>query len=629
MSRLNLEELQRTIGGSSVPRLARVARVTPIWLIGATAVCLLVIYIWQIRSYFFVFDDFVLVALSSLGLREMALQSVAGVYRPLGFALLKLESAGFGWSLPAGYITVTLAFHLASVLLVSGIVRRCGRDWQTASVASVCFLSSPWAVEGHLWLAGRFDVMAGCALLASLWLGLRAVTAPTTGASMITGLAGVLSGAAAVLSKEIGVVIPGLFALAAAFVVRPRGLPGVRSATYLASLIVTVVGYLYVREQTLPGLAGPYGSIGELFAKASLTRNMWAYIRALAVPLLPAFDGGVWGWLLTPIVYLHVGAVGFLVWNAVRESGRLVVFAALAFLLSLAPVLWVQLIPGISTNGRFLYFPGVWCVFVFALGARRLWRNAQAHPSAWTVTAGIAPLAIMLALSLVSIWSQALIWRQAFMLSRLTLDEMRPHAASAQPVFIQNLPSRYVEGPYVLREDSFRFFFPAPVPAIRGKAMALTYRGSESVFAGWLPGNSTGDPVPAAGEKVVQLNLPIRFREPEPVSLLESPPNGASVIQPFTVRGWAVDAAALRGSGVDIVHVYAYPQSGQAIFLGGAEYGWPRPDVARAFGRNFANSEFRLSVHNLPAGAYVLAVHPHDTVLGTFAPALVTSVTIR
>ena len=55
-----------------------------------------------------------------------------------------------------------------------------------------------------------------------------------------------------------------------------------------------------------------------------------------------------------------------------------------------------------------------------------------------------------------------------------------------------------------------------------------------------------------------------------PVMAIESPTAGA-VGQPVSVRGWAIDTAALSGTGVDAVHVYATPTGGAAIFLGAGD----------------------------------------------------------
>lgn len=107
----------------------------------------------------------------------------------------------------------------------------------------------------------------------------------------------------------------------------------------------------------------------------------------------------------------------------------------------------------------------------------------------------------------------------------------------------------------------------------------------------------------------------------DPLMSLDFPGNGTTVGQPFQISGWAFDRAATSGTGVDFVHVYAYPNpgSGQApLFLGAATYGQSRGDVGNAFGSRFTNTGYSLQVNGLPAGAFQLAVYAHSAVSGAY-----------
>jgi subtilisin len=99
---------------------------------------------------------------------------------------------------------------------------------------------------------------------------------------------------------------------------------------------------------------------------------------------------------------------------------------------------------------------------------------------------------------------------------------------------------------------------------------------------------------------------------------LDSPASGQTVVAPFTVTGWAVDSLSSAGPGIDAVHVWAYPSSGAPIFLGVADYGGARSDIAAAFGARFANSGFGLTVPYLPAGAYQVIAYAHSSLTGAF-----------
>ncbi len=95
--------------------------------------------------------------------------------------------------------------------------------------------------------------------------------------------------------------------------------------------------------------------------------------------------------------------------------------------------------------------------------------------------------------------------------------------------------------------------------------------------------------------------------------VVDAPLGGTTLPASFAVGGWALDLASINGSGVDAVHVWAYPyiggSLGSPVPLGAATLGISRPDVAQVFGAGFANAGFSLTVSSgLPAGAFLLAV---------------------
>jgi len=100
---------------------------------------------------------------------------------------------------------------------------------------------------------------------------------------------------------------------------------------------------------------------------------------------------------------------------------------------------------------------------------------------------------------------------------------------------------------------------------------------------------------------------------------VDVPSVGSTVSSSFAVAGWALDRGAPSGTGVDAVHVWAFPNSGAApIFVGAATVGIARPDVGAYLGdARFSSSGYALS-GNLPAGSYDLRVYAFSTVAGTF-----------
>jgi hypothetical protein len=106
---------------------------------------------------------------------------------------------------------------------------------------------------------------------------------------------------------------------------------------------------------------------------------------------------------------------------------------------------------------------------------------------------------------------------------------------------------------------------------------------------------------------------------PNPAMSLDRPLGNGSSGTNVTVSGWAIDRGVPSGSGVDQVHVYAFPTSGGSPIGVVAFYGQSRPDVGAAFGGQFTNSGFSVVMNSVPAGTYNFTAYMHSTVSGTFS----------
>ena len=101
------------------------------------------------------------------------------------------------------------------------------------------------------------------------------------------------------------------------------------------------------------------------------------------------------------------------------------------------------------------------------------------------------------------------------------------------------------------------------------------------------------------------------------------------VADSFLVAGWAADLDSQVDSGVDAIHVWAYPaDGGDPVWAGVADYGGARPDVAAIFGQRFLNSGYGLRIAGLAPGTYDLAVFAYSTVRGRFVPAKVARISV-
>lgn len=122
--------------------------------------------------------------------------------------------------------------------------------------------------------------------------------------------------------------------------------------------------------------------------------------------------------------------------------------------------------------------------------------------------------------------------------------------------------------------------------------------------------------------------VPVTIR-PSPRLVIDTPRDNSIVASSFLLAGWAIDAAAATGTGIDAVHVWAYPAAGgDPVFAGAAALGDARPDVGAYFGPQFASAGYHLAVSTLAPGTYTLIAYGHSTVTGAFSVEQHVTVTI-
>jgi hypothetical protein len=119
-------------------------------------------------------------------------------------------------------------------------------------------------------------------------------------------------------------------------------------------------------------------------------------------------------------------------------------------------------------------------------------------------------------------------------------------------------------------------------------------------------------------------------RTPRPMIAVDAPANNAAVSsRGFVVAGWAADAGAASGTGVDAIAVWAFPSTGGAAILAGvATPGSARPDVGVYLGAQFTNTGFGLTTIPLSPGGYTLAVYAHSTVNNSWNTPSLVNVTV-
>jgi hypothetical protein len=283
---------------------------------------------------------------------------------------------------------------------------------------------------------------------------------------------------------------------------------------------------------------------------------------------------------------------------AVARTPRTAGLSIACIVLSIAPVVWVPLIAGSSAGNRFLYFAGAWMALILASGIRTLPRPA-----------GPIAFAIIAALGIGSVAYQARVWRLAAELSRTSIEQLRPFAGTRTPIYIENLPGLFTDGPYVINSLAFGYYFHGALPPVTAHVMAVKHDGGEAVFAFWMDDNTL-----PAGARAISLSTPVWLPESHAVIGIDTPRDGDAITEPFTIRGWAIDANARAGNGVDLIRVYAYPATGtDEQLIGTARIGLERPDIAQQYGSKALRSGFMLEARDLPPGHYRIVVFARMT----------------
>jgi hypothetical protein len=102
---------------------------------------------------------------------------------------------------------------------------------------------------------------------------------------------------------------------------------------------------------------------------------------------------------------------------------------------------------------------------------------------------------------------------------------------------------------------------------------------------------------------------------------LDAPAPDSTLSHGVMIAGWAADFGATTGTGVDAVHIWAFPAGGgPPVWVGLAAYGQPRSDVAAIYGARFTNVGFFLTSPDIPPDTYDLVAYAHSTVTGSFIP---------
>ena len=132
------------------------------------------------------------------------------------------------------------------------------------------------------------------------------------------------------------------------------------------------------------------------------------------------------------------------------------------------------------------------------------------------------------------------------------------------------------------------------------------------------------------GQQTIRVTLYPQGMLSRPQVIIDTPSTADELTGPFTIAGWAIDPRAREGTGVDAIHVWAYPVSdGAPVFIGATTLSGERPDVKAIYGERAARAGFGLASGVLSPGTYDLAVFAWSTEDRQFLPATTRRITVR
>lgn len=290
---------------------------------------------------------------------------------------------------PWVYHLTNLGFHTASALLmyfVTGkvvekfldVARGARSSCLFAFYAALIFSVYPLHCEVINWVIARVDSVSLAFSLLAFWLFLLGQEADnTTKRTMLLRIATALAFTLALMSKEMSVIVPPL-ATAYLLLVLPGSLKekvfsAIKKSAYLWGIFIF---YLFFRVFALGTISGGYqGSIGEGLSKSLSKRWTDGSLWRLLFPLNEDVFGAKHSLkkLLKTNYLLALLNLPFMVILGRAQTGRLAglgklgLFSAIWFILSLAPTYQVWNLTENLQGGRFAYFATVPLALMLAI----------------------------------------------------------------------------------------------------------------------------------------------------------------------------------------------------------------------------------------------------------------------
>ena len=214
----------------------------------------------------------------------------------------------------------------------------------------------------------------------------------------------------------------------------------------------------------LDAFGGAYGSFFSLLAEANPIKTVRAYLG-------PPVD-------FSSVTITKIGAIfyvavfGGLILCALRYNFRQSIMLLLSLVIAIAPVSIFRTHANAIPGGRFLYLPGIFLVLLLCIGLNRLLVKVKNDNLFFSVSR--YSLVLFWVYLLISIKFQNNWWMMATSISRKCIEQFSPYLDKGTVFYISNLPSRFKDGPYLLKSYALPYYYQDTDIKIKSNADILT-----------------------------------------------------------------------------------------------------------------------------------------------------------
>jgi Tfp pilus assembly protein PilF len=328
-----------------------------------------------------------------------------GYYRPVTTLSYVADYALWG-PRPFGFHVTNIALHAACSLLVVLLILAFGAGRAAAIAAGALFAAHPIHAENVAWIAGRTDMLAFLFGAGSLYLHALSRGERVGKAGRLALTAGsLLAFAAALLAKEMAIVVPAWIALCHLVLWSARWRGALRAVVPFAAVTVAYVLFRFcVVNVGVPGQPAVGGVVPALL---SAPVTILRYLAWMFVPIhQSAYIQNPYATGLADPRFL-IGAtalalVAVVAWRSLRAAGsRPATFFVLALAASFPPILNFIRVAAPDDMGavmaeRFFYFPSFPFFALVGLGGAALARRyaGRAWMAAALVAAAVAAVVV-------------------------------------------------------------------------------------------------------------------------------------------------------------------------------------------------------------------------------------------